>query len=136
MEELARALTGWRYNNVGITLPNSNWLNVTSPMVSEFNPNLHDSGSKTIMGVTIKAGLNASKILMPSLDLLMKHPNTAPFVSLRLIQHLVTSNPSPAYITASRQSSETMVMVSLVTSKQWCGAIPIGPGGTSRGSNQ
>ena len=29
-------------------------------------------------------------------SLLMKHPNTAPFVSLRLIQHLVASNPSPA----------------------------------------
>ncbi len=98
VEELARALTGWRYNNVGITLPNSNWLNVTSPMVSETNASLHDSGSKTIMGVTIKAGLNADQDLDAVIDLLMKHPNTAPFVSLRLIQHLVTSNPSPAYI--------------------------------------
>ena len=28
----------------------------------------------------------------------MAHPNAAPFVSLRLIQHLVKSNPSSAYL--------------------------------------
>ena len=32
------------------------------------------------------------------LDSLLMHENTAPFVSRRLIQHLVTSNPSPRYI--------------------------------------
>lgn len=32
------------------------------------------------------------------LDALVAHPNVAPFVSRQLIQRLVTSNPSPAYI--------------------------------------
>jgi len=32
--------------------------------------------------------------------MLVKHKNTAPFVSKKLIQHLVTSNPSPRYISA------------------------------------
>ena len=31
-------------------------------------------------------------------DALFNHPNTAPFVALRMIQHMVTSDPSPAYI--------------------------------------
>ncbi len=33
-----------------------------------------------------------------ALDMLFNHPNTAPFVSRLLIQRLVTSNPTPAYI--------------------------------------
>ncbi|MBK8284515.1 MAG: DUF1800 domain-containing protein [Ahniella sp.] len=33
-----------------------------------------------------------------TLDVLFNHPNVAPFVSRQLIQRLVTSNPSPAYI--------------------------------------
>lgn len=33
-----------------------------------------------------------------ALDALFQHKNVAPFVCRRLIQHLVTSNPSPAYI--------------------------------------
>ena len=32
------------------------------------------------------------------LHALSTHPNTAPFISLRLIQHLVTSDPSPEYM--------------------------------------
>ena len=34
------------------------------------------------------------------IDHLVEHPNTGPFVALRLIQRLVTSNPSPRYIKA------------------------------------
>ncbi len=34
------------------------------------------------------------------LEMLLKHGNTAPFIARRLIQHLVTSNPSPRYIKA------------------------------------
>lgn len=98
VEQLARALTGWRFDNSDGTLPNSNWLGIGRPMVPEKQAILHDSGSKVIMGTTLKAGMNAQQELDAVIDLLMRHPNTAPFVSLRLIQHLVTSNPSPAYI--------------------------------------
>src|SRR6185437_16062152 len=31
-------------------------------------------------------------------DLLFQHPNTGPFFCRQLIQHLVTSNPSPGYV--------------------------------------
>jgi uncharacterized protein (DUF1800 family) len=33
-----------------------------------------------------------------ALDTLFNHPNVGPFVSRQLIQHLVTSNPTPAYV--------------------------------------
>ena len=33
-----------------------------------------------------------------ALDAIFAHPNVAPFVSKQLIQHLVTSNPPPAYV--------------------------------------
>jgi len=48
--------------------------------------------------VTIPAGGTAEQDLDALLDALMSQPTMAPFVSQQLIQHLVTSNPSPAYI--------------------------------------
>jgi len=33
-----------------------------------------------------------------ALDNIFNHPNVGPFISTRLIQHLVTSNPSPEYV--------------------------------------
>ena len=33
-----------------------------------------------------------------ALDTLFNHPNTGPFIARQLIQRLVTSNPSPAYV--------------------------------------
>jgi uncharacterized protein (DUF1800 family) len=36
--------------------------------------------------------------LLSALDVLFNHPNTAPFISKQMIQRLVTSNPSPAYV--------------------------------------
>ena len=59
----------------------------------------HDTTAKTIFGnVTIPAGQTAEQDLDSLLDALMAQPTMAPFVSQQLIQHLVTSNPSPQYI--------------------------------------
>ena len=41
------------------------------------------------------------------IDHLFHHPNTAPFISYRLIQRLVTSNPSPAYVQAVASAFST-----------------------------
>lgn len=97
VEELARALTGWRMSYKP-GLPSGNDLNYGVNMEPESASFLHDSGSKTVMGMKIASGMDASQELDAVIALLMKHPNTAPFVSLRLIQHLVTSNPSPQYL--------------------------------------
>lgn len=58
----------------------------------------HDQGAKTVLGETIPAGQNGMKDIEDAIDILFNHPNTPPFISRRLIQFMVTSNPSPGYI--------------------------------------
>ncbi|MCV5231718.1 DUF1800 domain-containing protein, partial [Escherichia coli] len=58
----------------------------------------HDNNEKTVLGTTIPAGLTAQEELSQVLDILMSHPNIAPFVSKFLIQRFVSSNPSPEYV--------------------------------------
>lgn len=58
----------------------------------------HDTDVKTVLGTTLPANNNANQDLNAVLDLLRDHPNTAPFISRRLIQRLVTANPSPGYL--------------------------------------
>ena len=58
----------------------------------------HDTGAKVFLGQSFPAGQSASQDLEQALDVLFNHPNMGPFVSRQLIQQLVTSNPSPAYV--------------------------------------
>jgi uncharacterized protein (DUF1800 family) len=71
--------------------------NVT-PMM--FYPAYHSTSAKTFLGVTIPAAATPDPAgdLKTALDTLYNHPNVGPFIGFRLIQQLVTSNPSPAYI--------------------------------------
>ncbi|MDP3738868.1 MAG: DUF1800 domain-containing protein [Hyphomonadaceae bacterium] len=71
--------------------------NVT-PMI--FYPNFHSTSEKVFLGTTIAASstVDAAGDLRIALDRLYNHPNTGPFISQRLIQQFVTSNPSPAYV--------------------------------------
>ena len=60
----------------------------------------HSTGEKAFLGTTIPAQSSPDPEgdLKIALDTLANHPNTAPFISRQLIQKLVTSNPSPAYV--------------------------------------
>jgi uncharacterized protein (DUF1800 family) len=60
----------------------------------------HSTSQKSFLGVTIPASttVDGPGDLKIALDTLFNHPNTGPFVSRQLIQRLVTSNPSPAYV--------------------------------------
>jgi uncharacterized protein (DUF1800 family) len=58
----------------------------------------HETVSKTFLGYTIPAGQPGMTDIQQAVDFLFNHPNTAPFVSYRLIQRLIKSNPSPAYV--------------------------------------
>lgn len=95
---LAKALTGWRFAPSATVLPTSNWTNAGKLMEPDPGQSAHDRTAKNILGVDFPAGRDASAELDAVISLLTKHPNLAPFVSLRLIQHLVTSDPSPAYL--------------------------------------
>ncbi len=63
-----------------------------------FNAGQHETGASTFLGTTVAAGLSGSDAVRQALDTIFAHPNVPPFVSKQLIQRLVTSNPSPAYI--------------------------------------
>ncbi len=59
----------------------------------------HDTSEKILLnGTVLPAGQSGMQDINDALDHLFNHPNTAPFVSHKLIQRLVTSNPSPNYI--------------------------------------
>ena len=72
----------------------------------------HSEESKTFLGTTIPANTPGNQSIAIALDTMVDHPNTAPFISRQLIQRLVTSNPSAAYVgrvaTAFRTGSFTM----------------------------
>lgn len=92
VQQVALALTGWTYAGAG----NNNWENFGGPLVSrEVN---HDPRAKSFLGCSLAASQGVEADLKATLDCLFQHPNTAPFVSLRLIRQLVKSNPSPAYV--------------------------------------
>jgi uncharacterized protein (DUF1800 family) len=65
-------------------------------------PQYHSTEQKTFLGVTIPVQTTAAPdaSLATALDTLANHPNVGPFIGRQLIQRLVTSNPSPAYVTA------------------------------------
>jgi uncharacterized protein (DUF1800 family) len=90
--QLALAFTGWTYVGAG----NNNWENFSGPLQPrEVN---HDTSAKRLLGCNLPAGQTAQADLTAALDCVFAHPNVAPFISLRLIRSLVTSNPSPAYV--------------------------------------
>jgi uncharacterized protein (DUF1800 family) len=107
---LARVFTGWSWdcpaypaNNCFYSGSNSG---VSDPDRS-FKPmrgyaNFHSTEAKTFLGRTIAAQTAADPAasLRDALDTLAAHPNVGPFIGKQLIQRLVTSNPSPAYVTA------------------------------------
>jgi uncharacterized protein (DUF1800 family) len=66
------------------------------------NTDFHSISAKSFFGVTIAPQTLATADpvgdLKIALDTLFKHPNVAPFIGKQLIQRLVTSNPSPAYV--------------------------------------
>lgn len=94
--EFARAFTGWTFPGPAITTGH-NPDNFTGPMIAvEVN---HDTGSKQLMNlVELPAGQLAVQDVEDALATLVNHPNAAPFISTRLIQNLVESEPSPAYV--------------------------------------
>lgn len=62
-------------------------------------PGHHSTEVKNFLSTTIPAGSSdPSHDLNVALNTLFNHPNLPPFFSKQLIQHLVTSNPSPAYV--------------------------------------
>lgn len=98
IEGFAHVFTGWTYANAG-------WFgNRWPPTESQYTPmelwpDYHDTGPKQLLnGVMLPAGQTGEQDLADALDNVFNHPNVGPFMAVRLIQRLTTSNPSPAYV--------------------------------------
>ncbi|NRF67852.1 DUF1800 family protein [Aquincola sp. S2] len=102
VREYAFALTGWTYPAGGSTAwgcwpQGANCTYYGGDMVAA--PLLRNTAARQLLsGGTVPAGATAPQALEAVLDSLINHPNIAPFVGQRLIQHLVMSNPSPGYV--------------------------------------
>ncbi|MCD2514791.1 DUF1800 domain-containing protein [Massilia sp. G4R7] len=95
VEELARALTGWRIDG---DYDRTDYRRYDKELIPDPWRAAHDRGAKNVLGRAFPAGVEARQELDAIVALLMGHQNIAPFVALRLIQHHVTSDPSPAYV--------------------------------------
>ena len=95
---LAPVFTGWDFDLAGQTAAVASTTPdfVRRPMVQI--PGRFETGAKTFLGTTIPAGTDAVQTMKMALDTIFAHQNVGPFISRQLIQHLVTSNPSPAYV--------------------------------------
>ncbi|HEY5328888.1 MAG TPA: DUF1800 domain-containing protein [Acidobacteriaceae bacterium] len=99
VQAFARAYTGWTYSPVGGGTPPKfpaviNWVDPMGLYEAQ-----HDLTAKILLdGTTLPAGQNGTQDLKGALDNIFASQNVAPFVCMQLIQHLVTSTPSPAYV--------------------------------------
>jgi uncharacterized protein (DUF1800 family) len=107
INEFARVFTGWTFCNTYVSTtvcPNARLgsMNFIDPM--KFISTNHDNLSKTLLSysgavhTSIPANLTGDDELTRALQNIFNHPNVPPFISKHLIQHLVTSNPSPQYL--------------------------------------
>src|SRR5215472_3323160 len=102
--ELTRALSGW------VAAPALARNNATGQNVPNYRDNLvpgatgrHDRGAKVLFAGTpleqeIPAGQTIDEDLDSAVGILFNHPNFGPFIGKALIQMMVTSNPSPKYV--------------------------------------
>jgi uncharacterized protein (DUF1800 family) len=111
---LAKVFTGWSWAFPDAELTEWNFLwgapdyraaydrQIDVPKMKAY-PGQHSTAEKVFFSgkpamTVIPAGSSAQQSLAMALDALFRHPNVGPFISRQLIQHLVTSHPSPAYV--------------------------------------
>lgn len=100
---LAKVFTGISYYSPSPT--NSTFYGAGKDPTAEYAPMIyynqyHSISEKDFLGTTIPATTtaNAAADVKTALDAIFNHPNVGPFIGRQLIQRLVTSNPSPAYV--------------------------------------
>ena len=103
IEGFAHVFTGWHYS--GATLfSKARRTHTTQVQPMKAYPEEHATGSKKLLsypGVAqpvLPEGQTAQQDLEGALNNIFNHPNVGPFISRQLIQRLVASNPSRAYV--------------------------------------
>ena len=92
ISNLARVFTGWDFDGASATDPAF----MKKPMIN--NPARFSTGAKKVLTVDVPATADGPAAMKTALDTLAGHPNVGPFIGRQLIQRLVCSNPSPAYV--------------------------------------
>ena len=106
VDQFTKAFTGWNFVPGQIAPGTANW---REPLVPRFSSTTaqHDTTAKNLFGTPLSGCPGAvgaanqtcaQNELTAAIEAIYNHPNVGPFVSKQLIQHLVTSNPSPAYV--------------------------------------
>ena len=99
--EMARVFTGYWFG--GQNWGDAGYVDLQFSVPMAMWAEKHDFESKSMLGgLTIPArspsAKNGQRDVDDALDYLFNHPNVGPFIGKQLIQFLVTSNPSPAYV--------------------------------------
>jgi len=104
VSNLARVFTGYDFDTsdgVRILVTGQSWTIESRDFARKpmaFDAAKHSTLAATFLGVTIPANTPGPTALKTALDTLFKHPNVGPFFARQMIQRLVTSNPSAAYV--------------------------------------
>lgn len=113
VNNLTKVLTGWSFCNTVASCPNlvAGTVNYIDPLL--LNRNNHDLTAKTLLSYPGSTTTNiaactgctgtaidtyANNSLEQAMDNIFNHPNLGPFVSKIMIQHMITSDPTPAYV--------------------------------------
>lgn len=112
VNNFTKVFTGWNFCNTGCPNSAAGIINYKDPLILVNTAN-HDLTAKTLLAypgstttnVAACTGCNTAAIqtyaansMDQALDNIFNHPSLAPYVSKVLIQHMVTSDPSPAYV--------------------------------------
>jgi uncharacterized protein (DUF1800 family) len=111
---IAAIFTGWDFRSIDLVPTRTGTdgpafpYDIPAPIAKEkleyFNqPMKHDArwftkGNKPFFNQTVSESKSGTEAIYQVLDYLSGHPNVGPFVGKQLIQRLVCSNPSPAYV--------------------------------------
>lgn len=104
VSNLARVFTGYDFDqsqNTATAVPGTT-RTVPSPTFARLpmaiTASRHSTLGSTFLGTSVPANTPGPAALKIALDALFNHANVGPFIGKQLIQRLVTSNPSPAYV--------------------------------------
>ncbi len=99
---LARVFTGYDFDTSdGVRIPVDSYTIESRAFARKpmsLNASRHSNLAATFLGTTIPANTPGKAALGTALDTLFNHPNVGPFFARQMIQRLVTSNPSGAYV--------------------------------------
>jgi uncharacterized protein (DUF1800 family) len=131
VKEVARCLTGWRWNNDRNSADHGRFL---------YDARRHDDGAKRVLGQAIPAG-GGMQDGQRVLDLLVNHPATPRFLATKLVRRFVTDDPAgfaPGLVERVAQSYQqkggdikAMLRVILL-SDEFAGSFAAGGGRLSR----